>query len=66
MFSITPVSRMPVLSATSAARLATACAAFWGVVTSTSWGDGKSCPSEMATSPVPGGMSTTRWSISPQ
>ena len=60
MFSTTPAIRIPVLPATSAARMATFCAAGCGVVTSSRSGAGSSWPSEMETSPVPGGMSTTR------
>jgi hypothetical protein len=60
MFSTTPATRMPVLDATSAARIATFCAAGCGVVTISRSGSGNSWPSEIEMSPVPGGMSTTR------
>ena len=60
MFSTTPATRMPVFSATSAVRAATRCAAGCGVVAMIRSGSGRSWPSEIATSPVPGGMSTTR------
>ena len=49
-----------------AARTATCCAAGCGVVTITVSARGRSCPIEIATSPVPGGMSTTSVSSSPQ
>ena len=49
-----------------AARTATFCAAGCGVVTMTTSARGSSWPSEIATSPVPGGMSTTSVSIAPQ
>src|ERR1051326_2040553 len=59
MFSITPSSRMFVFCAMAAARDATSCASFCGVVTTTTSARGKSWPSEIDTSPVPGGMSPT-------
>ena len=49
-----------------AARTATCCAAGCGVVTTSTSARGSSWPSEIATSPVPGGMSTTSVSSSPQ
>ena len=48
----------------SPARDATSCAAGCGVVTTIISARGSSCPSEIATSPVPGGMSTTSTSSS--
>ncbi len=57
---------MFVLRAIDAARDATSCASFCGVVTTTTSARGSSCPSEIETSPVPGGMSTTSTSRSPQ
>ena len=57
---------MPVLRAISAARLATSCASGCGVVTTTASARGRSWPSEIETSPVPGGMSTRSRSSSPQ
>ena len=52
--------------AISAARAATSCASGCGVVTITASARGSSWPSEIETSPVPGGMSTTSVSSSPQ
>ena len=49
---------MPVLRAISAARLATSWARSCGVVTTTASARGSIWPSEIETSPVPGGMST--------
>ncbi len=66
MFSSAPIRRMPVFCAICAARTATCCAARWGVVTTTTSARGSSWPSEIETSPVPGGMSTTSVSSSPQ
>ena len=66
MFSTTPSRRMFVFRAICAARTATCCEARCGVVTTTASARGRSWPSEMATSPVPGGMSTTSVSSSPQ
>ena len=66
MFSATPTMRMPTFSAIWAARTATCWAAGCGVVTITTSARGSSWPSEIATSPVPGGMSTTSVSSSPQ
>ena len=57
---------MPVFCAITAARDATSCASGCGVVTMTASARGSSCPSEIETSPVPGGMSTTSTSSSPQ
>ena len=57
---------MFVFRAICAARTATCWEARCGVVTTTASARGSSCPSEMATSPVPGGMSTTSVSSSPQ
>ena len=57
---------MFVLRAMLAARDATSCASFCGVVTTTTSARGRSWPSEIEMSPVPGGMSTTSMSISPQ
>ena len=59
MFSITPSSRMFVFWAMIAARTATCWAGGCGVVTTIASARGSSWPSEIATSPVPGGMSTT-------
>ena len=66
MFSIAPTTRIPVLTAICAARTATCCAAGWGVVTTSASARGRSCPRDIATSPVPGGMSTSNVSSSPQ
>ena len=66
MFSTAPSRRMPVRCAMSAARTATCCAAGCGVVTTSTSARGSSWPSEMATSPVPGGMSIRSVSSSPQ
>jgi hypothetical protein len=66
MFSTTPMSRMLVFCAITAARAATSFAAGCGVVATTTSARGSSCPSEIETSPVPGGMSTTSVSSSPQ
>ena len=66
MFSTTPTTRMPVFCAIVAARDATSCASGCGVVTTTASARGSSWPSEIETSPVPGGMSTTSTSSSPQ
>ena len=57
---------MFVFRAISAARTATSCAARCGVVTTITSALGRSWPSEIDTSPVPGGMSTTSQSSSPQ
>ena len=54
MFSIAPTSRMPVFCAICAARTATCCAAGCGVVTTSTSARGRSWPSEIETSPVPG------------
>ena len=59
MFSTAPISRMPVFCAICAARTATCWAAGCGVVTTSASARGRSCPSEIETSPVPGGMSTS-------
>ena len=66
MFSTTPTTRMPVFCAITAAREATSWASGCGVVTMIASARGKSWPSEIETSPVPGGMSTTSTSRSPQ
>jgi len=66
MFSTTPATRSPVFCAIVAARDATSWARGCGVVTTTVSARGRSCPSEIDTSPVPGGMSTTSTSMSPQ
>ena len=66
MFSTTPTRRIPVFCAITPARDATSWAACCGVVTTIVSARGRSWPSEIATSPVPGGMSTTRTSSSPQ
>ena len=66
MFSIAPIRRMFVFCAITAARDATSFAAGCGVVTTTTSARGSSWPSEIETSPVPGGMSTTSRSSSPQ
>ena len=58
MFSTTPRSRIDVFCAIVAARAATSWASGCGVVTTTTSARGRSCPSEIDTSPVPGGMST--------
>ena len=57
---------MPVFCAIVAAREATSWASGCGVVTTTASARGSSWPSEIETSPVPGGMSTTSTSSSPQ
>ena len=57
---------MFVFCAIIAARAATSCASGCGVVTITASARGSSWPSEIETSPVPGGMSTTSVSSSPQ
>ena len=59
MFSTTPIRRMFVFCAIVAARDATSCASGCGVVTITASARGSSWPSEIETSPVPGGMSTS-------
>ena len=59
-------ARRPVFCAIVAAREATSCASGCGVVTTTVSARGSSWPSEIETSPVPGGMSTTSTSSSPQ
>jgi hypothetical protein len=66
MFSTTPIRRMFVFCAISAARAATSCASGCGVVTTMASARGSSWPSEIETSPVPGGMSTTSVSSAPQ
>ena len=66
MFSTTPSTRMPVFCAICAARTATCWAAGCGVVTTSASARGSSWPSDIATSPVPGGMSTRSVSSSPQ
>ena len=50
----------PFVRAICAARLATSWASGCGVVTTTASARGSICPSEIETSPVPGGMSTTQ------
>ena len=57
---------MFVFCAIVAAREATSCASGCGVVTITASARGSSWPSEIETSPVPGGMSTRSRSSSPQ
>ena len=54
MFSTAPMTRIPVFCAICAARTATCCAAGCGVVTTSASARGRSCPSDIATSPVPG------------
>ena len=66
MFSTAPTIRIPVFSAICAARTATCWAAGCGVVTTSASARGRSWPSDIATSPVPGGMSTRSVSRSPQ
>src|SRR5581483_8657875 len=66
MFSTTPRMRRFVERAILPAREATSWASFCGVVTTTTSARGRSCASEIETSPVPGGMSTTSTSRSPQ
>src|SRR6266545_5007713 len=66
MFSITPAMRWWVCTAIAPARSATSEEASWGVVTTISSASGTSCPTEIATSPVPGGRSISSTSRSPQ
>ena len=66
MFSTTPTIRWPVWRATTPERSATSAAAGCGVVTTTTSAFGRSWPSEIATSPVPGGRSTSSTSRSPK
>jgi hypothetical protein len=66
MFSMTPVTFMPVCSVAFPARSATFCAACCGVVTTSMSALGSICASEIAMSPVPGGRSHSRKSSSPQ
>ena len=66
MFSTTPSRRMFVFCAIWAARTATCCAALLRRGHDDGLRAGRSWPSEIATSPVPGGMSTTSVSSSPQ
>ena len=60
MFSITPTIRCLVWATIEPARSATSAAAICGVVTTSSSAVGSSCASEIATSPVPGGRSSSR------
>ena len=60
MFSITPAISSLTLSAISAERRATFCAASCGVVTITNLACGSSWASVIETSPVPGGRSIRR------
>ena len=60
MFSITPAISSLTLSAISAERRATFCAASCGVVTITNFACGSSWASVIETSPVPGGRSIRR------
>ena len=66
MFSITPTTRTKLRRAMSAARWATFWAASAGVVTITMSARGSSRARPIWTSPVPGGMSISRSSRSPQ
>ena len=66
MFSTTPITRWLIIEAMVPARSATSAAADWGVVTTSTSAFGSFCPSEIATSPVPGGRSISRKSRSPQ
>ena len=66
MFSMTPTTRWPVCRATTPLRSATSAAAGCGVVTTSTSAFGSSWPTEMATSPVPGGRSSSRMSRSPK
>ncbi len=60
MFSTTPSTSWLTFFAINPARRATRCAVGWGVVTKSTCARGRNWLSEMATSPVPGGMSTSR------
>src|SRR5689334_13951933 len=66
MFSMTPAMRWCVCEATAPARSATSAAASCGVVTTSSSALGSRWPTEIATSPVPGGRSSSSTSRSPQ
>ena len=66
MFSTTPMTFWFVCEAIEPARSATSAAATCGVVTTRISELGSSCAIEIATSPVPGGMSMSRTSRSPQ
>ncbi len=66
MFSTTPTRRWWVCSAIAPARSATSAAAICGVVTTRISAFGNSWASEIATSPVPGGRSSSSTSRSPQ
>ena len=66
MFSTTPTTRWCIIEAIVPARSATSAAASCGVVTTTTSAPGRCWPSEMATSPVPGGRSRSSTSRSPQ
>ena len=65
MFSTTPATFWCVCSARVPARTATSAEAGCGVVTTTISALGRSCAVEIATSPVPGGRSSSRMSRSP-
>ena len=66
MFSTTPSTRWFIIEAMVPARSATSAAALCGVVTTSTSAFGSFCPREIATSPVPGGRSSSRKSRSPQ
>ena len=66
MFSMTPATFCPVCTAMAPARSATSAAAACGVVTTRISALGRSCATEIATSPVPGGRSRSRISKSPK
>ena len=66
MFSTTPITRWFIIEAMVPARSATSAAALCGVVTTITSAFGSFWPSEIATSPVPGGRSSSRKSRSPQ
>ena len=66
MFSTTPITRWFIIEAMVPARSATSAAAACGVVTTSTSAFGSFWPSEIATSPVPGGRSSSRKSRSPQ
>ena len=66
MFSMTTATRWCVCEAIAPARSATSAAASCGVVTTSSSATGSIWATEMATSPVPGGRSSSSTSRSPQ
>ena len=66
MFSTTPATGIRISAAIRPTREATTCAAGCGVVTASSKACGTSSNRESVTSPVPGGRSMSKTSISPQ